>query len=757
MKSKALAWPLLAVLATLALHGAIAIRHFPGANFQKYQLAARQYNEGKLENERLADFSPLYFHLHAALQQWLPRPERAILWLQVVLVALSAGLLLHLLRGHFPLWVALAGTTAFVLDRGILVYEHIMEPEILILFFLLGSWLLCSRGKGRWHYLLGGFFFALALLCRLNFLLFIVLVPWQIRMLRKERAEWIRTSAVFLLFPLLALGFLGLRNHKILGSVSFLSMNPGTVFFEGNNPNSLGQSSIYPPLVYDLADEFPGHPDPQHMLYRLVARGDSNSELDIQGVNRYWSGKAVNFISDHPWHFLKQLATKANFFFHNFRRHDLATAYWDDQKLARTRIPTVPLAVVSALALVGMLLSLRQWQRFLLAFGLLFSQMAVLLLTYVSARQRLAVYPAFIFFACAATGRIASLAKRSRRIMAAAATAGLALLLLIPSDAMREEEHQWKQFRLSQDLYRSALQHRENGRWASAAMSARMALAAAPWLGDSLRPADLSFAPQGFQGGALAIHETLKDPDFSTRFDRGCLALAAGELDKAHSIFFGLADQRRRFKRDYDQSSQPGFYLAKIALKKSDPATALDLLAKARRSAPGDPEVLALSYVLTGKSEFKDRIARYFGGLDRDFFIGRAYLEMGDARRALPHLSRLGKALPFYRRGQVYLAAALAGSGQEEKGVSTFLAALERRRDPVFLEKEILQAFRQWRDLRPANARSRFFHGQVLRQYGHYAAALAEQLEALELSPGHPLIKREIGHLQDIISASALK
>jgi tetratricopeptide (TPR) repeat protein len=383
--------------------------------------------------------------------------------------------------------------------------------------------------------------------------------------------------------------------------------------------------------------------------------------------------------------------------------------------------------------------------------------MGVLLLTYVSARQRVAVYPVFIFFACAAVWKTASLASRSRQIMAAAAAVSLALLLLIKNDAMKEEDHQWKNFLMSQGLYRSALKQREKGLWASASNSAKMALAAAPWLGDSLRPADLSFAPLGFHRGALAIHETLADPDFSTLFDRGFLALTAGELDEAQAIFSKLIDQRRRFKRDQDQSSQPWFYLAMIAAKKGDRASAVDLLARARKEAPGDPEVLALSYALTGKSGFKDQIERYFDALDGDFLIGRAFLEIGDARRALPHLSRLGKLLPQYRRGQVYLAAALAGSGQEEKGVSVFLAALGRRRDPVFLENEILQGFHRWRDLQPASSSRRFFYGQALRQYGHYAAALMEQQEALKLSPGHALVEREIRHLQDIVSGFALK
>ncbi len=750
MKNKALAWPLLAFLATMLLHGLIVARHFPAPGFLKYQLAARQYNDRHLDKERLADFSPLYFHLHAAAQKWLPHSEKVILWFQVLLTALAAGLLLRLLQLYFPPLLSWIGTAIFVCDRSIMVYEHVFEPEILLLFFLL-AFLLCCGSGGPSRYFLGGSFLALALLCRLNFLPLMVLAPWHFWLQIKKPPEWFKASACFLLPVFLALGFLSLRNHSLQGSFSPLAMNPGTVFFEGNNPNSLGQSSIYPPMVYDLADEFPGQPDFQHALYRLVARADSGKKLGIGAVNRFWSGKALNFLRDHPVIFLRLLGAKANFFFHNFRRHDLATAFWDDQELGRAKIPTLPLALVSALAILGIFLARGDWRRYLLFYGLFFSQMAVMLLTYVSARQRLAVYPLFIFFACLAAQKIWTQERRSRQILATAAVLGLAMLLAVENDAMKEETHQWKNFRLSQDLYRRALQQRKNGFWADAGISSLQAMAAAPWLGDSLRPANLSFTPPGYFRGALAIHETLANPDFSHLFDRGVLSLAAGELGKAQVIFSRLSEQGRQLKRDYDQSSQPRFYLARIALKKNDRASARLWLTQAGMEAPGDPEILALSYVLTGRTDFRDRIERYFDGLDRDFFIGKAFLEIGEPKQALPYLARLGRLLPFYRRGQIYLAAALAGSGQAEKGAEIYFAALARRQDPVFLEEEILGAFRHWTEIPPASARSHFFYGLALRQFGRHASALDEQQKALSLAPGHTMIKKEMLRLAEIM------
>ena len=87
MKNRALIWSLLAFLATLLFHGWIMSRHLPAPNFQKYSLAARQWLERELDRERLADFSPLYLYLHVAARKMLHRPEKAILWLQILLTA----------------------------------------------------------------------------------------------------------------------------------------------------------------------------------------------------------------------------------------------------------------------------------------------------------------------------------------------------------------------------------------------------------------------------------------------------------------------------------------------------------------------------------------------------------------------------------------------------------------------------------------------------------------------------------------------
>ena len=105
---------------------------------------------------------------------------------------------------------------------------------------------------------------------------------------------------------------------------------------------------------------------------------------------------------------------------------------------------------------------------------------------------------------------------------------------------------------------------------------------------DYSRPAYLPLAPQGLAGRALALREARGESSYSARFDRGVLLLAAGRLDAAETLFRELQTQGHRFERAYLQSSQPAFFLARIAAIRGETAAAVELLRGALAERPGD-------------------------------------------------------------------------------------------------------------------------------------------------------------------------
>ena len=487
--TKTLAGPAGVAAATLAVHVLIALSTPLPGYFRKYALAAEQHLSGELPGERLMDFSPLYFHLSVAAERWLPAPEAAVHWLQVVLVAASAGLLFRVLRRRFAWPLAATMVAVFALDRHVLIYERILEPEVLLLFFLLGFLYVLDRGRSpileTWA---AGGFAALSIATRPTFLPVFLLTPLYFAL--GDRQRWRRRSAALLLPVAAMLGLLMVRAARIAGDPRTPVMNPGTVFFEGNNPLSRGTSAIYPPLVLELVRHGGEIPDSAHHFYRLAARADAGRELSIAEVNAYWTDRAMAFVRAEPGRFARLVVEKLNRCFHAFRWHDIPIAWQYDLWLA---VPTVSFALLATLALLGGLFEVRRWRRSLLFYAAGLAQLAVMLTFYVSARQRLILVPVAIYFAAVAVERFSGLGRRA--VAWGALVLLITLVLWIPDDRMRDES-----YRRRGHLETDRLLHeiRDKSREEPLALHADLAVAAmasAPWWLDWLRPAYFPAAP----------------------------------------------------------------------------------------------------------------------------------------------------------------------------------------------------------------------------------------------------------------------
>jgi hypothetical protein len=100
-------------------------------------------------------------------------------------------------------------------------------------------------------------------------------------------------------------------------------MNPGTVLFDCNSPIAYGGGAAYPPIVDRVAGMDPAEIDATHIAFRRIARLATGRELTPDEVNRYWSGKAFDYISDHPGRYVQVVARRALHVFHRHRWNDL--------------------------------------------------------------------------------------------------------------------------------------------------------------------------------------------------------------------------------------------------------------------------------------------------------------------------------------------------------------------------------------------------------------------------------------------------
>jgi tetratricopeptide (TPR) repeat protein len=736
---------LIVILFSLLIQGFIWIR-LPSSRLVKYPHAAELYLKGKLQGERVLDFSPLYLQLNVSLKK-LNAHVSILSWIHIVCVALSTGLLFQLLRNHFRLWIAIAGTAVFLIDRNLIVYTHIFEPEPFLLLFIVACTYFATLKTPRAAFA-AGVCFGLAILTRPNFVPVFLAIPFHYKF-TSEGTMWRKKTLLFLIPALLCVGGIWARNAKILGHFSPFVMNPGTVFYEGNNPNSWGMSAVYPPVLNQLSMRYTKEPDYHHELYREFARRITRSPLGLADINSYWSAKARNFLIDYPQRTMRLTATKILHVFHSFQWHDLSVAYAAERALEDSWFFSVPFALTSALCIAGLWVLRSEWKNYLLFYSIFFSQFLVMAAIYVSARQRTAILFLFVFFACAAIDRI--FVKKTTHKWILILIAVLSISLHVRTDMMLEERHLWDSIRQSNVHLSESYRLRNQGRLQEAAIESARALAVAPALIDSRRPANLHFDQRGLVLNSLRFARNVSN---AQRMDQALLLMEAGRIQEAQQIFGHLYEIGYNLKRDDYQSSELQFYLAKCAFKREDFQKAVDYLEKAIRSSPGDPSSVAYLSALTGREEYKRQLQRYFDEIDVAYFLGKANLETGKPQEAVRYFQYLTAMLPEFRPGFLYLASAFGESGNYEEAATQYRNAISLGPDPVFFEKTILKTFEEL-SRQKNTALDSYSYGIALRQFGYFKEALIEQQKALSADAKNPEIAMEIKNLQKVLDLAS--
>ena len=727
-------------ISSILIHSFV-LYQIPSFQLVKYWHAAELFLQNKLIGERILDFSPLYLYFHVLLIE-LKASAAILLLIHIVCVAVSAALLYQILCRYFRTTVAIAGIAAFILDRSLMVYTHTSEPEPVVLLLIVAATYLASLQTAKTA-LWGGVCFGLGILTRPNFVPVLLAAPFFYK-LNSSDTSWRKKTLLFLLPAVVCLVGLWIRNAAIVGYFSPFVMNPGTALYEGNNPNSWGMSSVYPPVLNQLSDEYARQPDYHHQLYRDFARRITGRNLTLPEVNSYWTGKSIHFLIDHPSRTVSLLATKILHFFHAFQWHDLANAYSAEKEIKRTWLLATPFALVSALALLGLIVLSSQWKRYLIFYAVFFSQFFFMLSIYVSARQRISILFLFVLFACGAVEFI--IAKKKLWLLIPAAL--LFLPLFMRTDLMREEVHLWENIRQSNRRLADAYRFRDQGKLQDAARSSALALAIAPWFLDSRRPANLPFGKDGYEQTAVTFSRA-DDP--ALLMDKAVLLIEANKIGDARRILNELHQAGYQPKRDDYQSSELRFYVGRCELKNNERQQAIATLLEAIQNSPGDPSSLAYLAALTERNEYKQQLLRYFDEIDAAFFLGKAYLETSKPAAAVQQFRYVTTMLPEFRKGFIYLAAALSESGEYPEAAKHYRRAMAMRADPVFMEKEILKLFAELARKEESSI-SYYSYGFVLRQFGHFREALEQQQKAIALDQANQAIQEEIRKLQRVIA-----
>ncbi|HEY3450999.1 MAG TPA: hypothetical protein VGK67_31875 [Myxococcales bacterium] len=391
----------------------------------KYPNFAQLLRQHLLTAEEASAPSPGYLLLNLVL------PPLAMKALHLLAAVAAIRAIHRLARAWLGLPAALVAAAAFALARPVFVYEHVLEPDFLLMVCLICGLEACWLGGGRLARGAGvallGFAVALRpIVAPAAALVVLVAIFWSARNIKGVRplaAQWAPPALVgvfFALAPLLVVGLAATGRPELLGT-----MSGGGVLHMSSRPESDGDGGTYPYVLKLLErQDAPRQnlPDYAHALWRALPRVIKGPQLSAQECQDYWRGLWNEYRRAHPAAFARLHLRKMAFALTGSRAIDLAGARAIEYRLSMRHVGLeARLLSLLALAGLGAFLVLARGGRALAGvFAVLLSS---LLVFYISSRYLVALVPFQVLFASA----LVSLALKRDWRAALAAAGGLAM------------------------------------------------------------------------------------------------------------------------------------------------------------------------------------------------------------------------------------------------------------------------------------------------------------------------------------------
>lgn len=223
------------------------------------------------------------------------------------------------------------------------------------------------------------------------------------------------------------LGPVAWRNHRVGGEWVLTTSQAGPNFYIGNNPSATG---IYAPLRPGRSNT----PFERRDAFELAAEA-MGRELTPTEVSRYWTNKAMAFITGEPVKWLRLMARKAVLLVNRYEPPDSEDQYSFEEHswLLRGLGWVLHLGVLAPLAAAGLVLSLRHRRELWPLYAVLATVAAAVVMFYVFARYRFPIVPAMLPLAGLAVVELVDRV-RARRWRGLGLPAAAAVAMAVPAN-----------------------------------------------------------------------------------------------------------------------------------------------------------------------------------------------------------------------------------------------------------------------------------------------------------------------------------
>lgn len=224
-----------------------------------------------------------------------------------------------------------------------------------------------------------------------NVLLFIPLFTvWGFNWKRRGLRD-ILLLCLFVFGNVLVIAPVTIRNYIVEKDFVLITYNGGINFFQGNNSESDG--GMLTSRLYKLI------PQREEGRTREMPEKALGRKLKSSEISHYWFSLGKRFIFDDPLAFIKLTFRKFLLFWNWYEVPDNIDYYFFKRFSNILSLPLPSFGFLAPLALLGLFLSLTEWRRHLLSYGVISVFMVSVVMFYVIGRYRLPIIPLMCVYA----------------------------------------------------------------------------------------------------------------------------------------------------------------------------------------------------------------------------------------------------------------------------------------------------------------------------------------------------------------------
>jgi tetratricopeptide (TPR) repeat protein len=368
---------------------------FPlGDSITYLDLAERTIREGFFYKDIYFTSGIIYIYFLALILYIFGRNYLLITTIQIILGAFNCVLVYLIGKSVFnnKIGIIAALIASFY---GVLIFFNGELLAATLGFFLFNISILLflkfQNNENKRNIFFGGMFLGLAALGSPNISLLLAgVLIWIFTLDIKTKKRLIYGTFCLLGF-LITISPATIKNFVSGNDFILISGNGGINFYIGNNPSASGAYTLPEGMGLENTENF-------HKSTFLYPEKVLDKKLKASEVSRFWFNESINFIRENPYKEIGLLWKKFLLFLNSYEIANHNNYYFFKRFSTLLSMPLISFGVIAPLGLLGILLSLKHWRRYLLLYIFLVLYSASIILFFVTARYRLPSLSIIILF-----------------------------------------------------------------------------------------------------------------------------------------------------------------------------------------------------------------------------------------------------------------------------------------------------------------------------------------------------------------------